>query len=69
MNETNYGRARIAALIQFMEQQGYSPTHIAAHVRVEWTHHEKAGVEAGVEYGNGIAAACREFFDSTKGVA
>lgn len=60
MNENNYGRARIAALIQFMEQQGYDPSNIAAHVRVEWTHHATAG---SVAYGEGIAAACREFFE------
>lgn len=60
MNATD-GRARIAALIQFLEQQGYSPAHIAAHVRVEWTHHATAG---SVEYGQGIAAACKEFFDT-----
>jgi len=65
MNATNYGRARIAALIQFLEQQGYSPNHIAAHVRTEWTHHATAG---SVAYGEGIAAACREFFD-TKEIA
>lgn len=59
MNATD-GRARIAALIQFMEQQGYSSAHIAAHVRVEWTHHATA---SSVEYGQGIAAACKEFFE------
>lgn len=42
MNATNYGRARIAALIQFLEQQGYSPNHIAAHVRTEWSNHATA---------------------------
>jgi len=60
MNATSFGRDRIAALIQFMEQQGYSSAHIAAHVRVEWTHHTTAGNAA---YGEGIAAACKEFFE------
>ena len=66
MNEIDYdqGGDRIAKLLRFMEQQGYDPNHIAAHVRVEWSHHATAG---SVAYGEGIAAACKEFFETTKG--